>query len=729
MKWISSRLTGAAAAMLLAMTLAGCAEKPQMSDPSTRATLIAAAPTVTPKPWETPPTVAPTRLPTPNLPLATPYATPRPHSEHFVVVEMGFQIDHPFHWSRSSGAVPGAIVQLANKPNNVFIVILQTPLDGRSLEEAASDTHARVAEWVGYLELREESTVTLANDITAWRSHHAMDYPEYGVTIEALIQSVAQGRQLITMAAYALAEDLATEQETVAAIFDSVKLTEPTVYGLPRSETYVYAEQEAIETWAYDPARGQGDRRIFSGLVRLDAEQRLQAELAESWSISPDGTVYTFYLRPEARFHDGKPVTAQDVIYSWERALDPATESDIALTYLGDIVGAAERRRGEATTVSGLAALDEQTLQVTIDGPKPYFLLKLTAPPAVVVDRANVEMGAEWYRRPNGTGPYRLLSWEPGKVKLYERNPNFYGEEPPTHYLAARLDVGYSGTYLYRLGELDQLALDSYSMSLLEDPANPLRTELQTAVPLCTSFVVFDTSRPPFDDAQVRQAFAMAVNHGQYAERALQGANIPARGLFPPGLPGYNAELQGIGFDPEQARAKLAASRYGSEPLPPIRLTSSGYGFHVDAGIGVLVQMWQETLGATITIEQLEPGGFAETVQGSERGNLFFWEWCADYPDPENFADALFHSQAQQNIGHYKNADLDALLERARVEADPERRMELYREAEALIVGDAAAIFLAHRVDALLVEPRVGGPVAAPGHVPVERFLKLEKTS
>lgn len=718
---------GLGAAMLL-LALAGCAEKPQMSDPSTRATLIAGAPTVTPKPWETPRTAVPTSLPTPNLPMATPYATPRPHSEHYVVVELGFQVDHPFHWSRSSGAVPGAMVQLANKPNNVFIVILRGPLDGRTLEEAAPDTHAHVAEWVGGLEPREEGAATLPDEVAAWRSRHAIDYAAYGVTIEASIQSVAHGKQLITMAAYGLAEDLAAERETVAAIFDSVKLSEPTVYGLPRGETYVYAEHEAIEAWAYDPARGQGDRRVFGGLVGLDAEQRLQAALAESWSISPDGTVYTFYLRPEARFHDGRVVTAQDVIYSWERALDPATRSDVALTYLGDIVGAAERRRGEAPAVRGLAALDERTLQVTIDAPKPYFLLKLTAPPAAVVDRANVGMGGEWYRRPNGTGPYRLLSWEPGKVKLYERSASFYGEAPATRYLAARLDVGYSGTYLYRLGEIDQLALDSYSLGLLEDPASPLRADLREAVPLCTSFVAFDTSRPPFDDPQVRQAFAMAVDREQYAARALQGATLPARGLFPPGLPGYSADLQGVTFDPEGARARLAASRYGAEPLPPIRLTSSGYGFHVDAGMGVLVQMWQETLGAEISIDQLEPGAFGETVQGSERGNLFFWEWCADYPDPENFADALFHSGAQQNIGRYKSAELDALLEQARSEADVERRMGLYREAERMIVDDGAAIFLAHRVDALLVEPRVSGPVAAPGHVAVERFLKLEMT-
>ena len=714
------------AAALLLLALSGCAQKPQMSDPATRATLIAAAPTVTPQPWQTPPTAAPPRLPTPNLPAATPYATPKPQSNFFEVIELGFRIDHPFHWARSSGAVPGTLMQLANKANNVFVVILRSPLDGQELEAASTDTHGRVAEWLGGMESTRSAVAELSPGVPGWRSEFAQAYPEYGITVQALVVSVAHGHQLITLAAYATDQDLATERETVEAIFGSIKLTEPTAFGLPRSETYVYAEQEAINTQAYDPALGQGDRRVFSGLVGLDPQQRLQAELAESWSISPDGKVYSFYLRPGARFHDGKPVTAQDVIYAWERAADPATQSDTVLTYLGDIVGVSERRRGEAETISGLRALDERTLEVTINGPKPYFLLKLTAPPAMVVDQANVQMGTTWYRRPNGTGPYRLLSWEPGKAKIYERAEGFYGDAPPTRYLVGRLDVGYSGSYLYRLGELDQLPLGDYDMGILSDPASKLRDDVREVAPLCTAFVSFDASRAPFDDPKVRQAFALAVDRQQYQERAMSGTSLPARGLFPPGMPGYSDDVVGMGFDPAQAKARLAESRYAGEPLPPIRLTTSGYGFQVDTGVGVLVQMWQETLGATIMIDQLEPGGFAETWQGSERGNLFFWEWCADYPDPENFADALFHSGAPQNIGRYGNPDLDALLERARVEADVTRRMELYQEAEALIVNDAAAIFLEHRVDVLLVEPRVSGAVGAPGHVPVERYLKLE---
>jgi oligopeptide transport system substrate-binding protein len=263
-------------------------------------------------------------------------------------------------------------------------------------------------------------------------------------------------------------------------------------------------------------------------------------------------------------------------------------------------------------------------------------------------------------------------------------------------------------------------------MGIVSDPESELGADLRSAVPLCTAYVAFDTSRPPFDDPNVRRAFALAVDGQQYEERAMTDGSLRARGLLPPGMPGFGEAVRGVSFDPEAARAQLAQSPYANGELPPIKLTTSGYGFYLDPGVGVLVQMWQETLGATITIDQLEPGGFAETWRGSERGQLFFHEWCADYPDPENMLDALFHSESQQNIGRYGNPDLDSLLERARVEADVSERLSLYGEAEQLLLDDAAAVVLSHRVQTMLVEPRVSGVVAAPGHVAVERYLKLE---
>jgi oligopeptide transport system substrate-binding protein len=181
-------------------------------------------------------------------------------------------------------------------------------------------------------------------------------------------------------------------------------------------------------------------KQTIFGLVSFD--QVDLADLAEKWNVSPDGTVYTFHLRENAKFHNGRAVTAQDVIYSWERAASPALESDTVLTYLGDILGVKEMASGQADHIEGLRALDDHTLQVTIDAPKPYFLYKLTYSTAFVVDKENVESGDEWYRQPNGTGPYRLREWKRFESIVYEANPDFYLGGPSIPYVIVQL---YSG--------------------------------------------------------------------------------------------------------------------------------------------------------------------------------------------------------------------------------------------------------------------------------------------
>ena len=146
---------------------------------------------------------------------------------------------------------------------------------------------------------------------------------------------------------------------------------------VPLNQALVLEGSESTNPREYDPAttHSSGDKRVFSGLVSFDPHLNLTPDLAESWDVDSSGTVYTFHIRQNAAFHDGRPVTAQDVVYSWERAASPALASDTAVTYLGDIVGVKEMAAGQADHISGLKALDEMTLEVTIDAPKPYFLL------------------------------------------------------------------------------------------------------------------------------------------------------------------------------------------------------------------------------------------------------------------------------------------------------------------------------------------------------------------
>ncbi len=497
---------------------------------------------------------------------------------------------------------------------------------------------------------------------------------------------------------------------------------------VPLDQALVLEGGESTNPRAYDPAttHGSGDKLVFSGLVAFDPRLNLAPDLAENWEVTTNGTVYTFHLRQNAKFHSGRAVTAQDVIYSWERAADPQTGSDTVLTYLGDILGVKEMRAGQADHISGLTALDDHTLEVTIDAPKPYFLLKLTYPTAFVLDKANVESGSDWYHHPNGTGPYRLTEWQSGKQIVYEADRDFYLGSPGIPYVVINLYSG-EGERLYETGDIDMTGVSLYSVDRFLDPTEPLHSELYTGVDLCTGYVVFDATQPPFDDVKVRQAFTMAFDRHKYIDVVMQGHALPAIGPYPPGLPGFNIALNGLPFDRDRARKLLAESKYGGAAgLPTIVYTDGGFGSYVSPDVAALAQMWKQTLGVTITVEKIEPNFYYDQVFSGRHGQLISGGWCADYPDPENFADVLFHTGSEQNSGGYSNPQLDQLLEAARVEQDVAKRIQMYQQAEQTIVDDAPVLFTVHSLSYVLVKPYVKGFVLTPIDISLERYMWLE---
>lgn len=498
--------------------------------------------------------------------------------------------------------------------------------------------------------------------------------------------------------------------------------------GVPLDQAIVYSGGESANLRDYDPATtySAGDKLVFSGLVSLDTNLNIRPDLAETWEVSADGTVYTFHIHPDAKFHDGREVTAQDVVFSWERAASPELQSDTVLTYMGDIVGVREKYFGEADSISGLKVIDEKTLQVTIDAPKPYFLMKLTFPTSFIVDQDNVSIGEEWVREPNGTGPYKLREWRSYEYIVYEANRDFYLGAPSIPYVVYKLYAG-DDVRLFETGEVDLAGVGLYDVERMLDPNEPLNRNLVSGVNLCTNYVTFDATKPPFDDVNVRKAFSMAFDRQRYIDVLYRGLVLPAVGLYPPGLPGFDYGLEGLPFDPEGARDLLKQSKYGGpEGLPEIVYTNSGVGSYVGGNVAALAEMWEEYLGVTIKVENLDYNFYYEQIFSGNHGQIFDGGWCADYPDPENFADVLFHSGVPQNHGGYSNPELDALLESARVEPDVTRRIEMYQQAERIIVDDAPVLFLTHSLSYQLVQPYVKGFVYTPISISLERYMWLE---
>ena len=498
--------------------------------------------------------------------------------------------------------------------------------------------------------------------------------------------------------------------------------------GVPLDQAIVYSGGESANLRDYDPATtySSGDKLIFSGLVSLDTNLNIRPDLAETWEVGAGGTVYTFHIHPDAKFHDGRDVTAQDVVFSWERAASPELQSDTVLTYMGDIVGVHEKYFGQADSISGLKVIDEKTLQVTIDAPKPYFLMKLTFPTSYIVDKDNVSIGEEWVKQPNGTGPFKLREWKSYEYIVYEANQDFYLGAPSIPYVVYKLYAG-DDVRLFETGEVDIAGVGLYDVERMLDPNEPMNRNLVSGVNLCTNYVVFDATQPPFDDVNVRKAFSMAFDRQRYIDVLYQGLVLPAVGLYPPGLPGFDYSLEGLPFDPEQARELLKQSKYGGpEGMPEIIYTNSGVGSYVGGNVAALAEMWEQYLGVKIQVENLDFNFYYQQIFSGNHGQIFDGGWCADYPDPENFADVLFHSDVPQNHGGYSNPELDALLEAARIEPDVTRRIEMYQQAERIIVDDAPALFLTHSLSYQLVQPYVKGFVNTPISISLERYMWLE---
>lgn len=447
--------------------------------------------------------------------------------------------------------------------------------------------------------------------------------------------------------------------------------------------------------------------QIFSGLVRMDNQLQVVPDLAERWELSPDGRTYTFTLRANVRFHSGREVLAPDFKYAMERALNPATKSTGARQYLGDIVGAADVLAGRTPELRGVRARDARTLEVEIDAPKSHFLSKLTFPISFALDRANVESGPAWFERPNGTGPFRLGDWaRDTKITLLRFNGHWRGG---ARVRAIEFNLTPTpGIVLYELGEIDVTEVDLGSLERVSDPGSPLRGQLVVTPLASTWYIGFNARQPPFDDPAVRRAFAHATDRLRLSRVYFRGTRAAAQTILPPGLPGFHPEIRALPFDAVEARRMLASSRYAGR-MPEVVL-SVGEG---SAATGeVFAEMFARHLGIDIGVREVTSDYFGMLER--REAQMFFTGWIADYPHPENFLDILFHSGSNGNYGDFSSRDVDALLDRAKVELEEGRRNELYGQAEQLLLRDAAAIPIHHETSHALVRPYVKGLVWTP---------------
>jgi len=465
--------------------------------------------------------------------------------------------------------------------------------------------------------------------------------------------------------------------------------------------------------------------QLFSGLVRLDDNLEPAPDIAQKWEVSDDGRTYTFYLRKDVSFHNGREVKAGNFKYSWERACDPATGSLTAGTYLGDIIGVKEAIAGESREISGVRVIDDYTLEVTIDAPKSYFLAKLTYPTAFVVDRANVESGGGWWHNPNGTGPFKLGEWNENNLLVLQRNEFYYGELAKVHLVTFHLWAGVPMN-LYETGEIDVADVYIQYIDKATDKAGPFSRELVVVPELSFYYIGFNTTQPPFDDINLRRAFSMAVDRDKLVSLVYKDTVQRADGILPPGIPGFNEGLSGLNYDVSKAKELIADSKYGDvSRLPPITITTSGWGGLISQELEAIVEEWRRNLGVEVTVRQLEPERYFYYLK-QEKDEMYILGWVADYPHPQNFLDVLFYTGAENNYGEYSNPEVDALLDKAGVELDRNLSLALYRQAEQKLVEDAACISLWFDKNYFLVKPYVTGYNMSPQGLAALNTVSIE---
>jgi ABC-type transport system substrate-binding protein len=452
--------------------------------------------------------------------------------------------------------------------------------------------------------------------------------------------------------------------------------------------------------------------QIFEGLVRFNEHNQLEPALARRWEISPDGKTYTFHLRTGVKFHNGLPLTAADVKYSWERALAPATASGVAANYLDGVVGLKNVVSGRTADLKGVAAADVQTLRVTLDSPRAYFLSMLSYPTNYVVCRKVVEPngGKVDEHALIGTGPFKFVSYQPGQSFQLTANPDYWDGKPPLDGIDCAIMVNNETAYNnFRSGQIDITGgdLERYT----QDQAAGRMQGLYHVFPHAALDYIGlqERAQPLFKNRTIRRALLLAIDRDQILKTAYRGVGQVAEGVLPPDLPGIGKLPAHVRCNPAQARSLLAQAGFpGGKGFPPLTFTLIRQHPTSEAVAQIVRANLRDNLGIAMDIREVDSGEYFK-AEGKGEIPFYFADWIADYPDPQNFISTLFVSTSSLDRSAYSNPTLDALCKQADEEPDHARRAELYSQANALLMDDAGAIPLAFGPTIVLAQPNVHG--------------------
>ncbi len=470
-----------------------------------------------------------------------------------------------------------------------------------------------------------------------------------------------------------------------------------------------------------DPQKARGFeaqsilRDLCEGLTTLGHDATVAPGVASAWEASADGRTYTFHLRPEARWSSGEPVTAPDFVAAFQRLVDPATASAYA-GYVDVITNATDIVAGKKPTQSlGVTAPDAATVVITLAAPAPYLPTLVSHPSTCPVHRPTLAAHPDGFARPGlliSNGAFVLSDWVQGAELTLTRNRHYWNDSA-THLAGVRyLIIPDENAELarYRSGELQvTFVVPRGQFDWIR--AN-LGGELHIAPQLTTYYYGFNLRRAPFkDNPQLRRALSLVIDRERLASLVLRVGELPAWGWVPPGIANYSAQSFDYRATPLAARVAEAQRLYaaaGYSRARPLKfeLRYNAGEVHTKVALAVAA-MWQEALGAEVTLTQVE---FKSLLADIDRGDveMFRSSWVGDYNDPYTFAQYL-KSDFGVNLPHYASARYDALLAQAATRTDPALRRADLEEAERVMLADHPLLPLYFYVNKHLVKPEVLG--------------------
>jgi peptide/nickel transport system substrate-binding protein/oligopeptide transport system substrate-binding protein len=447
--------------------------------------------------------------------------------------------------------------------------------------------------------------------------------------------------------------------------------------------------------------------KLFNGLVRFNENLDIVPDIARSWKLSDDQLTYTFRLRRDIRFSNGRKVTSQDVKYSFERVLTPATKAPLTWV-LDKIEGASDFMAGKAESVSGIQIVNNHVLTIKLQKPFGPFLSLLAMTTAYVVPREEVKrLGQDFGTHPIGSGPFVLNEWKHGQnLTLAAREDYFEGRSKLNGIFYRIIPEDLTAVMEFETGKLDVLLIPSseYERYTTEPEWRDLvygRTGLNTY------YLGLNCTRPPFNHLRVRQAMNLAIDRQHILNTVFEKRGALASGPIPPGL-WKNHVLPRVtgGYEYDPIKAKALIREAGAEGAT-IKIYITPEPEVLD--IVEVIQSELAEVGLKVEIVQLDWSALKQAVNEGEP-DAFWMSWWADYPDPENFLFPLFDSASVGSGGNRTRCldpALDRLIETAQSTMDENKRYRLYRQAENRIIQDAPWVFMWHRADYFVIQPWV----------------------